>query len=399
MTWLPEALVAALALIAIHQTLSAVRSRSRLREIEKERALEGEHASLREKRLQAEMDTRECEHEEVLRRVRAAVVTLDTEGRVLRANPAARHMLGFSTPVFEGRPILELTLSEELHRLVNDARLTGATREADVRLAEPASRELEVVVTRIGPLPDGTHRVLMVAHDVSELRRLETVRRDFVANVSHELRTPLTSIRAIAETLQAGALNDPEVSGRFLETIISEAQRLTRISEDLLVLSDSESRAPEKTRFPLAALVREVISQAQSSAEAAGIELSASVSDDLEVVASYDQVQQVLVNLVDNGIKYTHRGGSVRVDAERSDGAIKVHVTDTGIGIMSEHLPRIFERFYRVDKARSRKSGGTGLGLSIVKRIVEAHGGTVAVESEYNRGSRFTFALPDNPRP
>ncbi|HSV73868.1 MAG TPA: ATP-binding protein [Chthonomonadales bacterium] len=394
MTWLPETLSAALIMLSLGLAYSGTRARIVVRRIEAERAAAAEHASQREQRLRAALKARDCEHEQVLSCVQAAVVTMDLAGLLLRANPAARRLLGFSATVIEGRPILELTLSEELHRLVNVARATGAPTQADVRLPDPVGRRLQVAVAPIGPLPDGSHRVVLVAHDVSELRRLETVRRDFVANVSHELRTPLTSIRAMAETLQAGALTDPEVAVRFLDTIINEAQRLTRISEDLLVLSDSESRMPETTRFALADLVREVLGHARPSAEAAGIELTARVDEDLEVVASFDQIQQVLVNLVENGIKYTHRGGTVRVSSERRDGLVQVHVTDTGIGIMREHLPRIFERFYRVDKARSRKSGGTGLGLSIVKRIVEAHGGTVTVESEHNRGTRFSFTLP-----
>ena len=218
--------------------------------------------------------------------------------------------------------------------------------------------------------------------------------RVIVANVSHELRTPLASIRAMTETLQDGALQDPSVAYHFLATINNEAQRLTRISEDLLILSQAESRQPEKARFLLAGMIQEAVIRFQPQAEKAGIDLSASLPADLEVCANHDQIEQVIVNLIDNALKYTSSGGKACVTAENEAKHVAVHVSDTGIGIMSQDLPRIFERFYRVDKARSRQSGGTGLGLSIVKHIVEAHGGQVTVKSEYGHGSTFTFTLP-----
>lgn len=229
---------------------------------------------------------------------------------------------------------------------------------------------------------------------VEEIRRLETIRRDFVANVSHELRTPLASIRAMAETLQDGALDDGKVAERFLGTIITETQRLTRISEDLLILSNAESGTPHRSTFSLSELLEEVVGRFRPQAEKSGIQLVAAIPPGLPVYADHDQIEQVMINLIDNAIKYTPIGGRAQITAERlNNGAIAVHIQDTGIGIMPEDQPRIFERFYRVDKARSRQSGGTGLGLSIVKHIVEAHGGTVGVDSEFGSGSTFTFTL------
>jgi two-component system phosphate regulon sensor histidine kinase PhoR len=198
----------------------------------------------------------------------------------------------------------------------------------------------------------------------------------------------------MAETLQDGALHDPAVASRFLGTILTEAARLARISEDLLVLSSVESRSPEKLDFNLASLLEEVIKRLAPQAAQADVRMTAEVPPSLGVLANYDQIEQVLVNLIDNAIKYTPAKGKVHITAQRGDNQIAVIVSDTGIGIQRKHQPRIFERFYRVDKARSRQSGGTGLGLSIVKHIVESHGGQVTVDSELGRGSTFSFSLP-----
>ncbi|MBV9850743.1 MAG: GHKL domain-containing protein, partial [Armatimonadetes bacterium] len=259
--------------------------------------------------------------------------------------------------------------------------------ETDVAL--PTQRSLHA---RITPVSD--REFLLVLRDLTELRRLERVRRDFVANVSHELRTPLTSIKAMAETLLDGARLDESVAGRFLETIIRESDRLVRLSSDLLDLSRVEARGPNKEEIDLAALVTEVAARFAAPAQKAGVSLTNRAAGPLRVMADRDEMAQVLVNLLDNAITYTPRGGSVTVTASETPEAVTVAVADTGIGILSHDIRRLFERFYRADKARSRASGGTGLGLSIVKHIVENHGGTVGVESEYNKGSTFTFTLP-----
>jgi signal transduction histidine kinase len=198
----------------------------------------------------------------------------------------------------------------------------------------------------------------------------------------------------MAETLQDGALRDGDVAEHFLGTISTEVQRLTRISEDLLILSQAESSQTETSKVSLSSLLDDVVSRFQKQAEKDGIRLQLNAPAGLYITGSPDQIEQVIINLIDNAIKYTHSGGSVSVGAEQQDLMVAVHVADTGIGIMSQDVSRIFERFYRVDKARSRQSGGTGLGLSIVKHIVEAHGGNVTVVSEFNRGSSFTFTLP-----
>lgn len=317
-----------------------------------------------------------------------AVLIADRDGSILRSNPVA-DLLFSTNPQTTADTLLSRTVSSELNALYRDAvsRQTGV--EADLTLAQPLPRTLHVRVT---PISDKEY--LLVLRDLTELRRLESIRRDFVANVSHELRTPLTSIKAMAETLLDGALEDEVVSERFLETIIRESDRLVRLSTDLLDLSRVEERGIVKTPVDLSALVADVVTRLASQAQKADLTLTNSIRKPLIVAADRDEMAQVLVNLLDNAIAYTPRGGTVTLTAQVSRDAVTVSVADTGIGILQDDIPRLFERFYRADKARSRASGGTGLGLSIVKHIVENHGGTVGVESEYNKGSVFTFTLP-----
>lgn len=234
-------------------------------------------------------------------------------------------------------------------------------------------------------------RVYLSIYEITDLRRLERVRRDFVANVSHELRTPLTLIRAMAETLQDD--DDDKRRENYLAKIIHEVDCLSTISSDLLELSTAESNPVRKQRCDLAEIVRTVVEKLHHKAEEKGLALTFEGPESLPVEANPSQISQVAVNLIDNALNYTVEG-SVAVRLWKSDGRGLLSVTDTGIGIASDHAPRVFERFYRVDKARSRQTGGTGLGLSIVKHIVEAHGGTVGVDSTLNVGSTFRVSLP-----
>ena len=314
----------------------------------------------------------------------AAAVRLFT-----RHNPLAAPSLDAEANALTPDSLLTETLSQELDEAFQNAVRRRAAVEADVALPSPPARSLHA---RIIPVSDEEY--LLVLRDLTELRRLERVRRDFVANVSHELRTPLTSIKAMAETLLDGARLDERVAGRFLETIIRESDRLVRLSSDLLDLSRVEARGPNKEGVDLGALTEDILLRFAAPAQKAGVSLTNSIAGPVIVVADRDEMAQVLVNLLDNAISYTSRGGSVTVSAVESLDSVTISVADTGIGILSHDIPRLFERFYRADKARSRASGGTGLGLSIVKHIVENHGGTVSVESEYNKGSVFTFTLP-----
>lgn len=322
------------------------------------------------------------------------VIILDEAGIVLRGNPKAAEWLHTTEHSMNGRNLLEASLSHELESLFLESVEAGLVCR-ELRVSGHGG-DHDIVVT-VAPVETTLERkrFLMLLENVTQLRRLETVRRDFVANVSHELRTPLTSIRAVAETLQQAPLQDRGMVDRFLGMIVTESERLTRISDDLLVLSAAESRPPVKTRFNLGELLTSIVNRFQRQAGVSDVTLSSEIASEIYVLANRDQFDQVVVNLVDNAIKYTHSGGSVHVALARENDEVCVHVSDTGIGIMQQDLSRIFERFYRVDKARSRETGGTGLGLSIVKHIVESHGGHVMVESEFNRGSTFTIALPN----
>lgn len=326
----------------------------------------------------------------------AGMVVLDQKGKVVHTNAAADRILNTTSQGLVGHALIQATLSSEMQQFVTDTATSGRPLTQDFQMPGSQSRVLRVSVYPLAVGLSGEPETMLVLVDVTELHRLETIRRDFVANVSHELRTPLASIRAIAETLHEGALHDPEVATSFLETIIRETDRLGRISQDLLILSDAESKQPVREPFDLGGLLREVVGRFQKHAQQSQVSLNLRVSPELSLAASRDQIEQVIVNLVDNAIKYTAEGGSVCVEATREDSKVTITVSDTGIGIMQQDLPRIFERFYRVDKARSRESGGTGLGLSIVKNIIEAHGGDVKVSSEFNRGSSFTIVLPDS---
>jgi two-component system phosphate regulon sensor histidine kinase PhoR len=239
--------------------------------------------------------------------------------------------------------------------------------------------------------------VVMVLHDVTELRRLELVRTEFVANVSHELRTPLTAIHGYLETLLHGALEEPEHARRFLEIVFRHTERLGRLIDDLTDLSNIELGKITLRLEPtaVAAVIDTVVPIMQPRADAAGVALVVKLPSDLpDVRADHDRLVQVLLNLVDNGVKYTARGGEVRVTARETGGMVVVAVADTGVGIPAPDLPRITERFYRVDRARSRELGGTGLGLAIVKHLVQAHGGHLSIQSEVGRGTTVRFTLP-----
>lgn len=298
--------------------------------------------------------------------------------------------------------LLGLTRSAELQSLFEEVRDSPrATRPVvgEITLHHPQERIMHVAIRPVLLSDDPAERpesYVLLLRDLTELRRLEIVRRDFVANVSHELRTPMSSVKAMAETLLDGALEDSSVAQHFLQTIIHESDRLVRLSADLLDLTRAESQPVAKSRNDMSALIRDVAARLTSQIKNAQLTFTMDIPPKMISNFDRDELAQVLVNLLDNAITYTPRGGSVKVAAEQADDHILVKVIDSGIGIAPKDQPRLFERFYRVDKARSRASGGTGLGLSIVKHIVERHGGRVWVESELQKGSTFSFILPKN---
>ncbi len=338
----------------------------------------------------------------VLSGMAEGVIAIDARRRLLFANASADRLFGLDgSPV--GRLVPELIRSPQVHEAV-EATLTGpgpyqgeivlATREAMLRVH---TRVLAVHGTPLPGLPPPG--AVLVFHDVTELRRLERMRQDFVANVSHELKTPLASIKAYTETLLDWALHDETLNVRFLKRIEEQADRLNQLILDLLSLAQIESGQEIYEHRPLAlaplivACVESHRDRAVAQSLALGLELGP-LDDQTLVLADEEAVRQIIDNLIDNAIKYTPDSGSVCVSCRLSGDEIAIEVADTGIGIPRDDLPRIFERFYRVDKARSRELGGTGLGLSIVKHLVQSIGGQITVTSRVGAGSQFTVQLP-----
>ena len=331
----------------------------------------------------------------ILRGMGEGVMVTDPRGVITLVNKAFRNLFDLREDV-EGRPLIEITR----HPSLNDAFKAVIESRAE-RVEEftiPLGGE-KTVLTHWVPLTDNetVQGVVAVFHDISDLKRLEKVRRDFVANVSHELRTPVTVIKGYAETLLGGVLaSDPERAENFLEKIHRHAERLSTLISDLLVLSELESGVihPEPVPVPVGPVLDHVCALLEERASVKGISISRQGGRETErVLADRAKLEQVLVNLLDNSIKYSPEGGKITLSITETDGMINVAVKDTGIGIPDRDLPRIFERFYRVDAARSREQGGTGLGLAIVKHIVQLYGGSVSVESTPGKGSTFSFAL------
>jgi two-component system phosphate regulon sensor histidine kinase PhoR len=324
------------------------------------------------------------------------VVALDDRGRVLFLNPAVRRMLGVDEAPTEGRPLLEVIRQKALLDLVEAASGAAGPVSREVDLGPPVNRTVSAraAVLRLGGSPPG---VLLVLHDVTELRRLERVRSEFVANVSHELRTPLTCIRGYLETLLDGAVEDPQQARRFLEIAGTHAERLGRMVEELLQLAEIESGRLVLAPVPLdlAEVATGVAKMLEHQASQKAQSLEVAVPPGAMVRADRDRLVQILVNLVENAVKFTPAGGRIRIEAGPvSADQVAVRVTDTGVGIAPADLPRITERFYRADRARSRELGGSGLGLAIVKHLVHAHGGELRIESLPGRGTTVSVTLP-----
>jgi two-component system phosphate regulon sensor histidine kinase PhoR len=324
------------------------------------------------------------------------VVALDDRGRLLLLNPSARVMFGVENGASEGRSFVEVIRQKGLLDLIEEVRASGAPARHELELGPPVNR---VVAARGAPLGlgPGSGGVLLVLHDVTELRRLERVRSEFVANVSHELRTPLTCIKGYLETLLDGALDDRTHARRFLEIAGTHAERLDRLIDDLLELSNIESGRVTfvPVRLDLGDVVAGVAAMFERRTAQSHQTLERAVPPGLVVHADRDRLVQILVNLVDNAVKFTPESGRIGIEAGPGpDGRVEIRVRDTGIGIPSTDLPRITERFYRVDKDRSREVGGTGLGLAIVKHLVQAHGGELRIDSVLGQGTTVTFTLP-----
>ena len=329
---------------------------------------------------------------QILARMTDGVALLDPEGRIVRANASLARLLDSATPA-AGMGFREFVRSPELDELLGEAVASRRTLERDVRLWTPRSRLVRATATPLERV-EGL-ALLLVLHDLTEIEQVNRMRQDFVANVSHDLRTPLTSVRGYAETLLDGGLEDVENRAGFVRIIRDQTERLQALVEDLMSLAELErpGASLRLEHFDLCEPVERQTTVARDRARRAGLSLELDEAAPIEVVADRARIEQVLANLLDNAVKYTERGG-VRVSLGSDATRAWCEVRDSGPGIPEENLPRVFERFYRVDKARSREPGGTGLGLSIVKHIVTLHGGEVSVESAPGRGSTFRFEIP-----
>jgi two-component system phosphate regulon sensor histidine kinase PhoR len=335
--------------------------------------------------------------ESVLDNMINGIVMIDRGGKIVLMNRRAEEVLGFSARELVGRHYAEAKQQYELSQMIQEGLKSKQHLREEITFYFPEERLLELNLVPIHPEGNEFSGVLLVLQDVSAIRRLERMRSEFVANVSHELKTPITAVKGFAETLLGGAVNDEETARSFLQIIFDESDRLNRLIGDILELSKIESRRVPLVFSPVEVdtFVEKSIKLMESEASRKSIELTMNIEPGLYVEADEDRLRQIIMNLLSNGINYTPEGGKVSLKVEgMGDDHIRIQITDSGIGIPKKDLPRIFERFYRVDKARSRSSGGTGLGLSIVKHLVELHKGTISVTSAVGVGSTFTIELP-----
>ena len=358
------------------------------------RAIDGAADRLRDRLAAARLETDRFRL--VLDSMVEAVFATDARGTIVLENAALVRLLG--TAATHGRTVLEAIRSPVLHDAMQEA-LSGVS--SSVRFDMAMGGETRSLAAQLSPLPHG-RGVVCVLHDVTEIQRADTVRRDFVANASHELRTPLTAIRGFAETLRDGAVEDPATSRRFIELIVEHALRLEALVDDLLELSRAESPdvALELGPVDVGALASRVVRAFESKAESKRIAVRMDIESWVRVIGDERALDHVLTNLVDNALKYTPDGGRVRITSragppcrDTAEPTIEVEVSDTGPGIAASQQQRIFERFYRVDPGRSRAAGGTGLGLAIVKHLVHAMGGDATVESRTGQGATFRVRL------
>lgn len=325
------------------------------------------------------------------------VIAVDNWGRVILVNPVVAELFGINMAYSQGKNILRVIRNYDLEKMLSQALETGCPIEKQIEILTPEPLIFRVHVTPLKNVGVDQGGAVAVLKDVTERKRVEEMRSDFVANVSHELRTPLTSIRGFAETLLDGAIEDPKVARQFLDIMNAETERLSRLIDELLNLSKIEDRktVPNIQLLKIKDLIQRSVAILKSRAQEKDITISVSLPENIPLVpCDSDLISQVLINLIDNSISYTQPGGEIQIRAAAGEDELKVDVQDNGIGIPPESLSRVFERFYRVDKARSREQGGTGLGLSIVKHIIDAHYGSVQVESKVGMGSMFSFVLP-----
>lgn len=330
-----------------------------------------------------------------------AVIALDINKKIIFVNTAAEVMFNFEEADAKGKHILEIFRNSALDEIITKTIETNLSHKAEVQMSNVEHRILNINTNTIKLEEKGNKKigVVVIFQDVTEIRKLETMRKDFVANVSHEIKTPLTSIRGFIETLKNGAIEEKKLRDKFFNIIEIEASRLTSLIDDILVLSDIENKQKIISRdiIDINKTLEEVLEIMNEIAKKKEIDITTNISNKLaNIYGNKGRFKQMLINLIDNAIKYTPNHGNVTLTSYESDNNLIIKIKDTGIGIEKKHLPRLFERFYRADKARSRQVGGTGLGLAIVKHIVISFNGKIKVKSELDKGTEFTIILPIN---
>jgi two-component system, OmpR family, phosphate regulon sensor histidine kinase PhoR len=359
-----------------------------------QRQLQADMEDFQRREQQTAVDAR-AQQQVLFNSMLEGLLLLDRNRRIYLANRAFKNLFGLKTEL-RGKTIMEALRVHELAALVERVERDGQVFDYELKLPELSERWLQVNAAAISNSAGEREGTILVFHDLTRLKQLERTREEFVANVSHELRTPLSLIKGYVETLLDGARNNPEVVERFLKIIERNTQRLDLLIQDLLTISALESGQVKLNLQPVALrpLVEKVFTDLKTRAEEKDVKLVNQLND-LTAMADAHRLEQVFANLVDNAIKYGRTQGAVTVGGRKiADGKIEVFVEDDGPGIPAESLDRVFERFYRADKARSREQGGTGLGLSIVKHIVQNHDGEVWAKSEPGKGAAFFFTLP-----
>lgn len=337
-----------------------------------------------------------------------AIVVVDSEFKIILINTKAREIFDIDKNMnFVGINIMEVIRNNQINSLLRETMIKNSILSCEITtsLLESNSLNIEEKVLRVRtfPISSGENTKfggVVFVQDITNLKKLDQMKTEFVSNVTHELKTPLTSIRGFIETLRNGAIKDEIVAERFLEIIDIEAERLSDLINDILQLSEIESRQTdiEVESQRLKPVVNEVISILQNMASQKGVSIFVEIPDELEIIANRVRIKQMFINLIENAIKYNVEKGSILIKVYKDTGKIVIIVKDTGIGIPEEHISRIFERFYRVDKGRARNQGGTGLGLSIVKHIVNLFNGDIEVQSEIGKGTKFVIGIPNKER-
>jgi len=334
----------------------------------------------------------------VLCNMKEGIIAVDTEQKLLKINNSAAKMFNIEIEEAKGKKISELIDNEDFLHFIEEASINNKTLEDSIIMQKDREQFIQIYSSPIYDEKNFRTSTLIVLNDITRIKKLENIRRDFVANVSHELRTPITSIKGFVETLLDGDLNEPEETKSFLQIIKKHVSRLNAIIEDLLSISrleqGSDTASIPLEKVSLKNVLKSAVQTSEMRINTKNIGIKLDCPDDIEINARPSLIEQAVINLINNAVNYSEEGSFIEVEGEKAYGGVIIKVRDHGCGIAKEHLSRIFERFYRVDKARSRKLGGTGLGLAIVKHIASTHGGNVRVESEIGQGSTFYLQIP-----